>query len=62
MIFQVRDQRDSAACDAALEAITRCCEGEGGNLMELSVTAARARATVEEITGAMEKVQHITNE
>ena len=54
--LQVRAERDSAACEAALEKIRRCCEGEEGNLLQLSVDAARARATVEEITGAMEKV------
>jgi methylmalonyl-CoA mutase len=51
----VRAGRDSAACDAALAEIERRA-GEGGNLLEAAVAAARARATVGEISMAMEKV------
>jgi len=54
-IKNVRDTRDQAACDAALKALTEGAEG-GGNLLELAVNAARARATVGEISDAMEKV------
>ncbi|MEZ5753950.1 MAG: methylmalonyl-CoA mutase [Paracoccaceae bacterium] len=50
-----RAARDEAACQAALEEVTRRA-GEGGNLLEAAVVAARARATVGEISMAMEKV------
>ncbi|WP_298843326.1 methylmalonyl-CoA mutase [uncultured Roseobacter sp.] len=52
---QVRGTRDAAACDAALEELGRRA-AEGGNLLEAAVEAARARATVGEISMAMEKV------
>ena len=42
--------------DASLQAITDCCSGAEGNLMELGIAAARARCTLGEITDAMEKV------
>ncbi len=46
--------RDEAACAAALTEITRRAH-EGGNLLEAAVDASRARATVGEISMAMEK-------
>ncbi|EAP76544.1 methylmalonyl-CoA mutase [Roseovarius nubinhibens] len=49
----IRANRDQAACDAALAEITRRAR-EGGNLLEAAVEAARARATVGEISMAME--------
>jgi methylmalonyl-CoA mutase len=52
---KLRRERDGAAVAAALEALTACAEGRGGNLLELAVTAARARATVGEISLALEK-------
>jgi methylmalonyl-CoA mutase len=55
-IKQVRANRDTAACDQALKALTRAAEDENGNLMALAVEAARARATVGEISDALEKV------
>ena len=51
----VRDSRDQAACDAALDALTTAAETGKGNLLSLAVEAARARATVGEISMAMEK-------
>jgi methylmalonyl-CoA mutase len=54
-LAQVRATRDTAACDAALAEVTRRA-AEGGNLLEAAVTAARARATVGEISMAMEKI------
>ncbi|WP_372892695.1 methylmalonyl-CoA mutase [Rhodosalinus sp.] len=51
----VRAHRDQAACDAALSEVERVA-GEGGNLLGAAVEAARARATVGEISMAMEKV------
>jgi methylmalonyl-CoA mutase len=52
---KIRATRDQAACDAALAELERRA-GEGGNLLEAAVEAARARATVGEISMAMEKV------
>ena len=51
---KIRASRDEAACEAALDELTRRAE-EGGNLLEAAVVAARARATVGEISMAMEK-------
>jgi methylmalonyl-CoA mutase len=51
----VKAKRDAAKCKAALDALTKGAEA-GGNLLELAVEAARARATVGEISDAMEKV------
>ena len=42
---------------AALKAITECCRSGDGNLLGLSIDAARARASVGEITDAMEEVK-----
>jgi methylmalonyl-CoA mutase len=53
---QVRAQRDTAACNAALDALERAARGGEGNLLALSIEAARARATVGEISLALEKV------
>jgi len=52
----VRDNRDEAGCSQALDALTRAAEDETGNLLALAVDAARARATVGEISDALEKV------
>ncbi|MGR3504047.1 methylmalonyl-CoA mutase [Pseudaestuariivita sp.] len=52
---RIRASRDQAACDAALSELTRRCT-EGGNVLEAAVDAARHRATVGEISMAMEKV------
>ena len=43
-------------CEEALDAIKTCAETGEGNLLHLSIEAARARATVGEITHAMEVV------
>ena len=51
---KIRATRDEAACRAALEEVTRRAR-EGGNLLEAAVEAARARASVGEISMAMEK-------
>ena len=53
-INQIRATRDEAACQAALEELTRVAR-EGGNLLAAAVPCARARATVGEISDAMEK-------
>ena len=52
---RLREERDEAACRDALEALTRAAAGSG-NLLELAVRAARAKATVGEISDALEKV------
>ncbi|WP_374280316.1 methylmalonyl-CoA mutase [Novosphingobium sp.] len=52
---RVRDSRDEAACRAALAALTEGAKA-GGNLLELAVEAARQRATLGEISDAMEVV------
>ena len=51
----IRKSRDNARCAKALEELSRRAE-EGGNLLEAAVEAARARASVGEISMAMEKV------
>ena len=53
---QVREQRDGAACNAALDALTAAAQDGSGNLLALAVDAARQRATVGEISDALEKV------
>jgi methylmalonyl-CoA mutase len=52
---QLRADRDQAAVDAALAELTRAAGGEG-NLLALAIDAARAKATVGEISDALEKV------
>jgi len=52
----VRSTRDAAACQAALGALGAAAADKSGNLLELAVTAARARATVGEISDALEAV------
>ncbi len=52
---EVRANRDPKRVEAALEALSSGAAG-GGNLLALAVEAARARATVGEISAAMEKV------
>ena len=52
---RVRAERDEDACRAALEALTEGARGDA-NLVELCVAAARARATVGEMSDAMEAV------
>ncbi|MFP4226431.1 MAG: methylmalonyl-CoA mutase [Desulfobacterales bacterium] len=51
----VREKRDEAKVKAALGKLTQYAES-GGNLLEASIEAVRARATVGEISDAMEKV------
>jgi methylmalonyl-CoA mutase len=54
-LARIRETRDQAACDAALDAVTRAAR-DGGNLLAVAVAAARVRATVGEISDAMEAV------
>src|SRR6056297_1952815 len=51
---KIRASRDEAACQAALDELTRRAK-DGGNLLDGAVDAARARASVGEISMALEK-------
>lgn len=53
---QLKAERDQAKVDAALQAITKAVETNEGNLLALAVDAARARASLGEISDAIEKV------
>ncbi len=53
---KIRRERDGEAVQAAMDALTASAETGKGNLLELAVDAARKRATVGEITYALEKV------
>ncbi|MFE3592483.1 methylmalonyl-CoA mutase [Streptomyces niveus] len=58
---RLREERDEAACQDALRALTGAAEAGSsrdldGNLLALAVNAARAKATVGEISDALEKV------
>lgn len=53
---QLKAERDNKAVRKALDAITKCVETKQGNLLELSVEAARVRATLGEISDACEKI------
>jgi methylmalonyl-CoA mutase len=55
-LAQVRAARDNGAVEAALAALTASAASGEGNLLELGVKAARARATLGEISTALEKV------
>jgi methylmalonyl-CoA mutase len=52
----LRRDRDSAETTRMLDALTACAETGTGNLLECAIAAARARATVGEISMALEKV------
>ena len=54
-IKELKAARNEAAVQSALTAITNCAE-QGGNLLEAAVSAVRERATVGEVSDAMEKV------
>ncbi len=53
---KLKAERDDAAVSRALERLTQCADTGEGNLLELSVEAARAMATLGEISDALEKV------
>ena len=55
-IQRIKGTRDQQKVDAALAALTAGARGTDANLLALAVEAARARATVGEISDAMEKV------
>jgi methylmalonyl-CoA mutase len=53
---RVRQSRDEGRCRAALDALTGAAAGGEGNLLALAIDASRARASVGEISDALEKV------
>ena len=53
---KIRATRDQAACRAALDALIQAAERGDGNLLELTIEATRRRATVGEVSDALEKV------
>ncbi|WP_394232891.1 methylmalonyl-CoA mutase [Niallia oryzisoli] len=55
-LTQLKATRDEEKVQLALAAIERACEENEGNLLELAVQAARVRATLGEISSAIEKV------
>ena len=55
-LAKLRAERDPQAVQAALDALTECAKSGKGNLLELSIDAARKRASLGEISYALEKV------
>jgi methylmalonyl-CoA mutase len=55
-LARLKSERDETAVTATLDAITKATEAGTGNLLELGVAAAQAKATVGEISYAIEKV------
>jgi len=55
-LHRLRAERDAAVCQQALDALTASAKSGQGNLLELAIAAARARATVGEISDALEQV------
>ena len=53
---KIRETRDPGRCKAALEALERGAAGEQENLLALAVECARARASLGEVSDAMERV------
>ena len=52
----IKNNRDHIKVQKALDAITKCAREQNGNLLELAVNAAKERATLGEISNAMEQV------
>ena len=55
-LTKLKEDRDSDRCDRALKNIQTLAQNKTGNLLEAAIVAARARATVGEISSAMEEV------
>ncbi len=53
---EIRQKRDAVRVERALAAITFAAESNSGNLLDLSIQAMRLRATVGEVSDALEKV------
>ena len=54
-LARVRRERNEQSCQAALDKLTAAGQSGKGNLLELAIVAARARASVGEISAALEK-------
>ena len=55
-LAELKASRDAGSLERALDALSACAQGGEGNLLELAIAAARARATVGEISWALEKL------
>ena len=55
-LARLKNERNAAEVAAALQALTRSAQDGNGNLLALAIDAARAKATVGEISDALEKV------
>ena len=55
-ITKIKNNRDEEKCKLTLKSLTRAAKEKSGNLLELSIEAARERATIGEISYALEKV------
>ena len=55
-ITKIKNNRDEEKCKIALKSLTKAAKENRGNLLELSIAAARERATIGEISYALEKV------
>ncbi len=55
-LAKIKAARDGTKVDAALAALTECARTGKGNLLDLSIQAIRARATVGEVSSALEAV------
>ncbi len=55
-LAEVRARRDGAAVQSALDALTEAARSGAGNLLALAIAAMRVRATVGEVSEALEKV------
>ena len=53
---KLKGEREKEKVEQSLEAITKCAETGKGNLLELSIEAAKNRATLGEISSAIEKI------
>ncbi len=55
-LAKLRAERDNTKTQAALAALTECAKTKKGNLLALAIDAARARASLGEISDALEKI------
>lgn len=55
-LTEIKSKRDDQKVNSTLKALTECAKSGSGNLLELAINAAKERATLGEITMAMEEV------
>ena len=55
-ISKIKTNRNNEKCEIALKSLSNAAKNRKGNLLELSIVAARERATIGEISYALEKV------